>query len=164
MTTLVVIDDRGNGVAVDVDKVAGGFGGLLERFDADPVTGVDLVEAAPTAITAQMIGAGYNRALCLALAQGVARVLARYPALSSEVMDNLDRHIERLAGEESGRFPASVSDLAQALVQAAFFADSAAVELACDAIATVHDPMTELEILKSTFLRCCIVIAVAKGR
>lgn len=169
---LIITEEDGSATLIDVNEVNAGFAGLIEQFDRDPVTGVDLRDAAhPDAIT-QIIAAGWGGSLCGAMTAATAQILRRYPDRPS---GSIDDHMARLGLTlEQPEFSSETVEIANMLVQEAITAEAAGGEARADqtdavlegsfAVAQITDPMAVLQVMKATLALCCATVAVAQGR
>lgn len=166
---MTVVDEDGSATMIDVERVNAGFAELIRQFDRDPVTGVDLSDAAHPDVITQIIAAGWGGSVCGAMAAAAAQIVRQYP---DRPRGSIENHVARL-GLSLEQFGSEAVDLANTLVQEAITVETARGEAGSDhtdavltglfAVAQIADPIVVLHVMKATLALCCATVAVAQG-
>lgn len=168
---LTIINEDGSATMIDITQVSAGFAELIEQFARDPVTGVDLSDAAHPEVIAQIIAAGWGGTVCGVMAAATEQVLRRYPERpSASISDQMARLGLTL---EPPEFSSEAVDVATTLVQEAISTATPGGEVRVDqtdaalaglfAVAQITDAMGVLQVMKATLALCCAAVAVAQG-
>lgn len=160
--TAIIASD---GALVNPAQVADDLEAAVERFDADPVAGIDFAEACPPQVMACLVDGGFAGTLAKQIAAVTAKIIrTRYPTVTSESVDSVESNIHRICGGWPPHATRTGIGLAQDMVRATLADDAATVSSTRRHIKQIDDKLAQLGTLQAVMGICCTLIVIGKDK